>query len=95
MIQKRTGERSTRNPDKPVFINYQNEDNDQLKNPHLTRIDPGQMVSAPSGFEIGYVPVVISIHYPDDISENGKEKVRRPASDCENSRWTNTYYPDV
>ena len=94
-LHRRVSQRSSKNPSEPVFINYKNEDNPHLTSPHLAKFDPGQVVTPPPGFQVGYVPVVISVTYPDEYSANPKELVRQPHQRCENADWTDTYFPDV
>jgi hypothetical protein len=86
---------SKQNPSEPVFINYKGANNPDNKDPHLSKIDPGQLADAVSGFEIGYVPVVISVYHPEEYSENGIGLERAPHPDCNNADWTDTYHPDI
>ena len=76
---------------KSKFI-FKNPDN---RNPHLARIDPGQLVDAVGGFEIGYVPVVISSYHPEEYSRNGLGLETAPDTECYNEDWTDTYHPDI
>jgi predicted nucleotidyltransferase len=46
-------------------------------------------------FEIGYVPVVISVYHPEEYSENGVDIENAPHSECSNADWTDTYHPDI
>jgi len=87
-------DKSVRNPDAPVFINYNGSSNPDNKNPHLAKIDPGQHVKIPEGFEVGYVPIVISVYHPEEYSENGIGLESAPDEECENSDWTDTFDPD-
>jgi hypothetical protein len=86
---------SRSNPDEPIFINYRGGPNPDDKDPHLAKVDPGQLVSAPAGFEVGYVPVVISVYYPPAVSANDAGMITEPHHDCSNATWTDTYHPDI
>ena len=86
---------SRTNPSDPVFINYRGGDNPEDQDPHLARLDPGQLVEPESGFELGYVPVVISVYHPQQYSENGVGKLTEPHADCSNGNWINSYHPDI
>mgnify|MGYP005644142867 FL=1 len=86
---------SRSNPDEPIFINYRGGPNPDDKDPHLAKVDPGQLVSAPAGFEVGYVPVVISVYYPPAVSANDASMITEPHHDCSNATWTDTYHPDI
>ena len=86
---------STPNPSEPVFINYKGAENPDNRNPHLARIDPGQLVDAVGNFEIGYVPVVISSYHPEEYSRNGLGLETAPDTECYNEDWTDTYHPDI
>jgi len=94
-LHRRIHERSTVNPSRPVFINYRNPSDPSGFDPHLVRLDPGQLVAPPAGFEVGYVPVIISVVHPSEYSANGSARVEAPSSSCTNARWTNTYHPDI
>ena len=65
------------------------------KHPHLAKIDPGQLVQPLAGYEVGYVPVVISVMHPEVVSNNGVGLESAPDADCTNTTWTDTYYPDL
>ena len=65
------------------------------QDPHLAKIDPGQLVQALPGYEVGYVPVVISVMHPETLSDNGIGLVGAPDVDRTNTTWTDTYYPDL
>ncbi|MDG1495358.1 MAG: hypothetical protein P8Q91_05750 [Porticoccaceae bacterium] len=86
---------SQTNPSDPVFINYRGGDNPEDQAPHLARLDPGQLVEPESGFELGYVPVVISVYHPQQYSDNGVGILTEPHADCSNGNWTNSYHPDI
>jgi hypothetical protein len=86
---------STPNPSEPVFINYRGAENPDNRDPHLAKIDPSQLVDAVPGFEIGYVPVVISSYHPEEYSRNGIGLESAPNAECNNEDWTDTYYPDI
>ena len=86
---------SSRNPDAPVLINYQGADNPGGKNPHLAKLDSGRLADIPEGFEVGYVPVVISVYHPEKYSANGLGLESAPHSECTNAAWTDTYHPDI
>jgi len=83
------------NPTKPIVINYRGGPNPDNKDPHLAKLDSGQIVQIPSGFDVGYVPVVISVYHPEAVSDNGSGLIAEPHQDCSNSAWTDTYHPDV
>lgn len=93
-LQAKVAQVSKVNPSNPVFINYRKEKDGDF-DPHLAKIDPGQIVTPPPGKRVGYVPVVISVYYPDDQSNNAKggQKQKAPTLKCLNSAWTNTYHP--
>ncbi len=86
---------SSRNPNAPVLINYHGADNPDGKNPHLAKLDSGQLADIPEGFEVGYVPVVISVYHPEKYSANGLGLESAPHSECTNAAWTDTYHPDI
>lgn len=86
---------STPEPTAPVFINYADTAMPDNQDPHLAKIDPGQLVQALPGYEVGYVPVVISVMHPEALSDNGVGLVGTPDVDCTNTTWTDTYYPDL
>jgi len=86
---------SMQNPSEPVFINYRGANNPDNKDPHLSKIDAGQIADTVSEFEIGYVPVVISVYHPEEYSENGVDLENAPHSECSNADWTDTYHPDI
>ena len=94
-LHRNIAKNSKLNPKDPVFINYRNSENKDHFDPHLAKIDPGQVVSPPDGFKVGYVPVIISVYYPEEYSTNGTGFVDAPSNTCLNSKWTRTYYPDV
>jgi hypothetical protein len=86
---------SVQGPTDPVFINYRGGDNPGDKDPHLARLDPAQIVQPESGFEVGYVPVVISVYHPEQYSENGMGLITGPHEECSNSNWTDSFHPDI
>ena len=86
---------STPQPTKPVFINYRGAPMPDNKDPHLAKIDPGQLVKPLPGYEVGYVPVIISVVHPEAVSNNGVGLESAPNVDCTNTTWTDTYYPDL
>jgi hypothetical protein len=94
-LHKMIAQRSKVGPKDPVFINHRNANDAAHFEPHLVKIDPTQMVSPPAGFEVGYVPVIISVVYPEQYSANGTGLVNAPADTCLNSKWTRTYFPDI
>lgn len=94
-LHRKVAQESRVNPSDPVVINYRNADNADHFEPHLARLDPAQLVEPPPGFNIGYVPVIISVYHPEGHSRNGTGIVDRPNSSCSNSDWTNTYFPDI
>ena len=85
---------STINPNKPTFINYRGAVNPDNKDPHLVKLDPAHLVDQIEGKKVGYVPIVISLYYAENYSENGVGKVSEPNETCTNAKWTDTYYPD-
>jgi len=86
---------STTNPTDPVFINYKHEDNPDALDPHLAKVDPGQLVTPPEGMEAGYVPVIISVYHPEERSYNGSGYFEEPDPTCSNGAWTDTYHPNI
>lgn len=82
-------------PSDPKFINYRGAEQPDGEDFNLAKIDPAQVITPPEGFEIGYVPVVISVHYPDEYSVNSKEIRSAPDEVCSNAAWTDTFYPDI
>ena len=85
---------SKTNPTDPVFINYRGAEQPDNKDFNLAKIDPGQLVSPLEGFEVGYVPVVISSVHPEALTFTGVDMVTEPASQCTDSAWTDSFYPD-
>ena len=85
---------SVMNPTNPVFINYRGAANPDNKDPHLAKLDPAHLVQPLKGYEVGYVPIVISVYHPQEYSQNGTGKVTQPSDDCTNAKWSDTYYPD-
>ncbi len=90
-INKASGD----NPSEPVVINYRGANNPDNEDPHLVKIDPGQLIDQPAGFEVGYVPIVISVYHPEAYSSNGIGLESAPHSECTNAKWTDTYHPDI
>ncbi len=93
-LHRLTNSSSRRSPDEPVFLNYRGAATPDNKDFHLAKIDPGQLVSSPEGFEVGYVPVVISVMHPEEVSNNGIGLQGEPDAPCSNTDWTDTYHPD-
>ena len=93
-LHRLTNSSSRRSPDEPVFLNYRGAATPDNKDFHLAKIDPGQLVSSPEGFEVGYVPVVISVMHPEQVSNNGIGLQGAPDEPCSNTDWTDTYHPD-
>ncbi|MEL6413843.1 MAG: hypothetical protein AAFQ15_02750 [Pseudomonadota bacterium] len=83
------------NPKDPKFINYRGAERPDGEDFNLAKIDPAQVITPPEGYEIGYVPVVISVHYPDEYSSNSKEPQLAPDEVCSNANWTDTFYPEI
>lgn len=94
-LHRFTNQNSGPDPAEPVFLNYRGAPLPDDKDPHLAKVDPGQLVHALPGFEVGYVPIVISVMHPPEVSDNGTGLQREPHHDCDNSKWTDTYYPDI
>ena len=94
-LHKLINAHSTPQPTKPVFINYSGAPMPDDKDPHLAKIDPGQLVKPLPGYEVGYVPVIISVVHPEAVSNNGVGLESAPDVDCTNTTWTDTYYPDL
>ena len=83
------------NPSEPVFINYAHGGGTGELDPHLAKVDPGQLVVPPQGMELGYVPVIISVYHPDERSFNGSGFFETPDPECANAAWTDTYHPHI
>ncbi len=94
-LHRTVAQRSKVNPSSPVFINSRNANDPSHFDPHLVKVDPGQSVVPPPGFEVGYVPVIISVYHPAALSSNGTGLEDAPRAECLNSRWTRTYFPDI
>jgi len=94
-LHRLTNKNSGPDPTEPVFLNYRGAPLPDNKDPHLAKVDPGQLVQPLPGFEVGYVPVVLSVMHPSEVSDNGAGLQREPHQDCVNSKWTDTYYPDL
>ena len=82
-------------PSDPKFINYRGAEQPDGEDFNLAKIDPAQVITPPEGYETGYVPVVISVHYPDEVSANPKVLQAAPDEVCSNANWTDTFYPDI
>ena len=83
------------NPTDQVFINYRGANKPDSNDPHLVKLDPAQIVQPEPGYEVGYVPVVISVYHPDVYSSNGRGLIEQPDDPCSNADWTDTYHPDI
>lgn len=94
-LHNKVAAHSTVNPTDPVFINYRHANNPDAKDPHLARVDPGQLVQPPLEMASGYVPVIISVYHPEERSFNGMGLVDAPDPDCSNAAWTDTYHPYI
>lgn len=94
-LHNEINENSRVNPSDPVFINYRGSNSPDNQDPHLAKIDPAQLVASPEGFEVGYVPVVISVYHPEAYSSNGSGLIQQPDESCSNANWTDTYFPDI
>lgn len=94
-LHTEVNDNSTVNPSDPVFINYRGSSTPDKQDPNLAKIDPAQIIAPPKGFEIGYVPVVISVYHSEEYSSNGIGLVQEPASECSNAAWTDSYFPDI
>ena len=86
---------SALDPSEPVFINYRHEDNPDALDPHLAKVDPGQLVEPPEGMELGYVPVIISVYHAEALSYNDAGYWDAPDPTCSNGAWTDTYHPNI
>ncbi len=94
-LHKLINQSSTENPEESVFIDHQSDSSPDGKDFHLAKVDPEQLVPAEEGKEIGYVPVVISVYHPEKYSSNGLGLVKEPHTDCKNSQWTDTFFPEI
>ncbi|GAB5455525.1 MAG: hypothetical protein Hens2KO_17540 [Henriciella sp.] len=94
-LHKLVNETSEPDPTDPKFISYRGAEGPDGEDFNLAKIDPAQVITPPQGYEIGYVPVVISVHYPDEYSLNSKEIQAAPDEECSNANWTDTFYPEV
>jgi hypothetical protein len=94
-LHKEVNENSSVNPSNPIFINYRGSANPDNRDPNLVKIDPAQIAAPPKGFELGYVPVIISVYHPEEYSSNGIGLLQEPHGQCTNAEWTDTYYPDI
>ena len=94
-LHREVNENSSVNPSDPVFINYRGSANPDNRDPNLVKIDPAQIVAPPKGFELGYVPVIISVYHPEEYSSNGIGLLQEPHGQCTNAEWSDTYYPDI
>ncbi|WNC70906.1 hypothetical protein RGQ13_12265 [Thalassotalea psychrophila] len=86
---------STKNPENPVVINYSDIGDSDNKSFHLAKIDPAQLVQPEEKYQVGYVPVIISVYHPEEYSSNGLGLVNEPYGVCTNDEWTDTYFPDI
>ena len=95
-------ENSTDNPAAPVFINYRSADNPDYKDPHLANISNDRLVSPEEGFEVGYVPIMISLYHADDVgasiygnvNDGAKGLWSEPTQECSNDKFNNSYLHD-
>jgi hypothetical protein len=95
-------ENSTDNPTAPVFINYRGADNPDNKDPHLANISDDRLVSPEEGFEVGYVPIMISLYHADDVgaivsgdvNDSAKGLWSEPTQECSNDKFNNSYLHD-
>ncbi|MEN9579141.1 MAG: hypothetical protein RJA70_2150 [Pseudomonadota bacterium] len=94
-LHRKTALSSKPNPGKPVFINSRNADDPENFDPHLAKLDPGQVVTPPDGLHVGYVPVIISVYHPEANSSNGAGLEAAPSAGCLNTDWTRSYFPDI
>jgi len=94
-FHRKINEQSMQNPTDPVFINYRGANQPDSNDPHLVKLDPAQIVQPEPGYEVGYVPVVISVYHPDVYSSNGRGLIEQPDDPCSNADWTDTYHPDI
>ncbi len=94
-IHAKINSNSTQDPENPVFIDYRKSSNPDNKDPHLAKVDPGQLIVPPAGYEVGYVPVVISVHYSEEYNTNPIGLITEPHENCANEKWSDTYYPDI
>ena len=94
-IHIKINENSRVDPKNPVFINYRKSSNPDNKDPHLAKVDSGQLVVPPAGYEVGYVPVVISVYYAEEYSSNGNGLAMQAHEECTNDKWSDNYYPDI
>ena len=94
-IHMKINENSRVDPKNPVFINYRKSSNPDNKDPHLAKVDSGQLVVPPAGYEVGYVPVVISVYYAEEYSSNGNGLAMQAHEECTNDKWSDNYYPDI
>ena len=94
-IHMKINENSRVDPKNPVFINYRKSSNPDNKDPHLAKVDSGQLVVSPAGYEVGYVPVVISVYYAEEYSSNGNGLAMQAHEECTNEQWSDNYYPDI
>ena len=94
---------STENPTEPVFINYRGADNPDNKDPHLANISSDRLVTTPEGLEVGYVPILISRYFPDDvgadnegnINDDARGLLAKPHPECTNDQFTDSFYHDL
>ena len=94
-LHRLVNETSEEEPSDPKFINYRGAERPNGEDFNLAKIDPAQVITPPPGYEVGYVPVVISLHYPDEFSANSKDVQSAPDEVCSNANWSDTFYPDI
>jgi hypothetical protein len=69
-------------PSDPVFIDYRPPKDTGTFDPHLVHIEPNQVVKPPAGYDVGYVPVVLSVYHPGASSKNGHGVISAPDALC-------------
>lgn len=96
-------ENSVESPTDPIFINYRGGDNPDDKDPHLAKIASTSLVRPEAGFEVGYVPIVISQYHPDDvaadkfgnINDSAQGLFNEPSQECSNDQWVDSFWHDI
>ena len=91
---------SSESPTDPVFINYRGGDNPDDKDPHLANISPTQLIRPEEGFEVGYVPLVISQYHPvafgaaryGNVNASAQGLWTEPSQQCTNDQWVDSYW---
>ena len=94
---------SSENPTEPVFINYRGGDNPDNKDPNLAKLASAQLVTPEEGFEVGYVPIIISAYHAMDVGAdrwgsvnfNAQGLWRQPSQECSNDNWTDNFWHDL